>query len=205
MVGDIFDFWFEHKYTVPKGNIRFLGKISQLVDKGIKIHFFTGNHDLWMFDYLEKEIGVHIIRDPITIQLNDKTLMIGHGDGLGPGDLKYKFIKKFFTNKFCQWVFSKIHPDISFFIARYWSRKSKENEKHGSPPFLGEDKEWLIQYCKKQLILNDKINYFIFGHRHLPIEHKINDECYYINLGDWLEHFTYAILENNKLELIKFN
>ena len=160
MVGDIFDFWFEHKYTVPKGNIRFLGKISQLVDKGIKIHFFTGNHDLWMFDYLEKEIGVHIIRDPITIQLNDKTLMIGHGDGLGPGDLKYKFIKKFFTNKFCQWVFSKIHPNISFFIARYWSRKSKENEKHGSPPFLGEDKEWLIQYCKKQLILNDKINYF---------------------------------------------
>ncbi|MBH20016.1 MAG: UDP-2,3-diacylglucosamine hydrolase [Crocinitomicaceae bacterium] len=205
LVGDIFDFWFEHKYTVPKGNIRFLGKISQLVDKGIKIHFFTGNHDLWMFDYLEKEIGVHIIRDPITIQLNNKTLMIGHGDGLGPGDLKYKFIKKFFTNKFCQWVFSKIHPNISFFIARYWSRKSKENEKHGSPPFLGEDKEWLIQYCKKQLILNDKINYFIFGHRHLPIEHKINDECYYINLGDWVEHFTYAILENNKLELIKFN
>jgi|TARA_B100001094_G_scaffold294051_1_gene314364 UDP-2,3-diacylglucosamine hydrolase len=158
-----------------------------------------------MFDYLEKEIGIQILREPITIQLNDKTLMIGHGDGLGPGDLKYKFIKKFFTNRFCQWIFSKIHPNFSFFIARYWSRKSKENEKDGSPPFLGEDKEWLIQYCKEQLILNDKINYFIFGHRHLPIEHQIKDECCYINLGDWIEHFTYAILDNNKLELKKFD
>ena len=158
-----------------------------------------------MFDYFEKEIGIYILREPITIQINDKILMIGHGDGLGPGDLKYKFIKKFFKNRFCQWVFSKIHPNISFFIARYWSRKSKENEKHGSPPFLGEDKEWLIQYCKEQLLLNDKINYFIFGHRHLPIEHKINNGCYYINLGDWVEHFTYALLENNKLELKKFD
>ena len=158
-----------------------------------------------MFDYLEKEIGIHIIREPITIQKDEKTLMIGHGDGLGPGDFKYKFIKKFFTNKFCQWVFSKIHPNFSFFIARYWSRKSKENEKHGTPPFLGENKEWLIQYCKEQLLLNDKINYFIFGHRHLPIEHQINDKCFYVNLGDWIEHCTYALLENNKLELKKFN
>lgn len=158
-----------------------------------------------MFDYLEKEIGIHIIREPITIKIDEKTLMIGHGDGLGPGDFKYKFIKKFFTNKFCQWVFSKIHPNFSFFIARYWSRKSKENEKHGTPPFLGENKEWLIQYCKEQLLLNDKINYFIFGHRHLPIEHQINDKCFYVNLGDWIEHCTYALLENNKLELKKFN
>ena len=158
-----------------------------------------------MFDYLEKEIGIHIIREPITIQKDEKTLMIGHGDGLGPGDFKYKFIKKFFTNKFCQWVFSKIHPNFSFFIARYWSRKSKENEKHGTPPFLGENKEWLIQYCKEQLLLNDKINYFIFGHRHLPIEHQINDKCFYVNLGDWIENCTYALLENNKLELKKFN
>ena len=158
-----------------------------------------------MFDYLEKEIGINIIREPITIQIDEKTLMIGHGDGLGPGDFKYKFIKKFFTNKFCQWVFSKIHPNFSFFIARYWSRKSKENEKHGTPPFLGENKEWLIQYCKEQLLLNDKINYFIFGHRHLPIEHQINDKCFYVNLGDWIEHCTYALLENNKLELKKFN
>jgi len=158
-----------------------------------------------MFDYFEKEIGIHIIREPITIQIDEKILMIGHGDGLGPGDFKYKFIKKFFTNRFCQWIFSKIHPNFSFFIARYWSRKSKENEKHGTPPFLGEDKEWLIQYCKEQLLLNDKINYFIFGHRHLPIEHQINDKCFYVNLGDWIEHCTYALLEKNKLELKKFN
>jgi UDP-2,3-diacylglucosamine hydrolase len=190
---------------VPKGNVRFLGKISQLVDKGIKIYFFTGNHDLWMFDYLEKEIGVQIIRKPIIKQINSKIFMIGHGDGLGPGDLKYKFIKNFFTNKFCQWVFSKIHPNFSFFVARYWSKKSKENEKHGSPPFLGEEKEWLIQYCKEQLLLNEKINYFIFGHRHLPIKHELNKECTYFNLGDWVEHFTYAVLDGDKLELKKFD
>jgi UDP-2,3-diacylglucosamine hydrolase len=189
---------------VPKGNIRFLGKIAQLVDQGVKVHFFTGNHDFWMFNYLEKEIGVHIIRTPVTIELKGKTIMIGHGDGLGPGDLKYKFIKKIFTSKVCQWLFARIHPNFSFYIARQWSQKSKENERKGSPSFLGEQKEWLIQYSKEQLSRNNNIDYFIFGHRHLPIEHKIGDKSMYLNLGDWISHNSYAVLENGKLKLKKF-
>lgn len=189
---------------MPKGNIRFLGKIAQLVDQGVKVHFFTGNHDFWMFNYLEKEIGVHIIRNPVTIELKGKTIMIGHGDGLGPGDLKYKFIKKIFTSKVCQWLFARIHPNFSFYIARQWSQKSKENERKGSPSFLGEQKEWLIQYSKEQLSRNNNIDYFIFGHRHLPIEHKIGDKSMYLNLGDWISHNSYAVLENGKLKLKKF-
>ena len=189
---------------MPKGNIRFLGKIAQLIDHGVKVHFFTGNHDLWMFNYLEKEIGVHIIRDPVIIELKGKTIMIGHGDGLGPGDLKYKFIKKIFTSKVCQWLFARIHPNFSFYIARYWSQKSKENERKGSPSFLGEQKEWLIQYSKEQLSRNNNIDYFIFGHRHLPIEHKIGNKSTYLNLGDWINHNSYAVLEKGQLKLKKF-
>ena len=189
---------------MPKGNIRFLGKIAQLIDQGVKVHFFTGNHDLWMFNYLEKEIGVNIIRNPVIIELKGKTIMIGHGDGLGPGDLKYKFIKKIFTSKVCQWLYARIHPNFSFSIARYWSQKSKENEKKGSPSFLGEQKEWLIQYSKEQLLRNNNIDYFIFGHRHLPIEHKIGDKSIYLNLGDWISHNSYAVLEKGQLKLKKF-
>ena len=157
-----------------------------------------------MFNYLEKEIGVHIIRDPVIIELKGKTIMIGHGDGLGPGDLKYKFIKKIFTSKVCQWLFARIHPNFSFYIARYWSQKSKENERKGSPSFLGEQKEWLIQYSKEQLSRNNNIDYFIFGHRHLPIEQKIGDKSIYLNLGDWINHNSYAVLEKDKLKLKKF-
>ena len=159
---------------------------------------------MWMFDYLKNEIGVEIIKAPITIKRNGKTLMIGHGDGLGPGDLKYKFIKKFFTNKFCQWMFARLHPNLSFFIARYWSQYSKDNEKKASPPFLGEKKEWLIQYCREQHKKNNSIDFFIFGHRHLPIDHKIGMKSKYINLGDWIDHNTYAVLEENELNLKEF-
>ena len=158
-----------------------------------------------MFDYLEKEIGVRIIRGPITTEIKGKTIMIGHGDGLGPGDLKYKFIKRIFINKSCQWLFARLHPNFSFSIARYWSQKSKENEKKGSPSFLGEQKEWLIQYSKEQLKINSEIDFFIFGHRHLPIEHKIGDKSRYINLGDWISHNTYAVLEKGQLKMKKFD
>ncbi len=158
-----------------------------------------------MFDYLEKEIGVRIIKGPITTEIKGKTIMIGHGDGLGPGDLKYKFIKRIFINKACQWLFARLHPNFSFSIARYWSQKSKENEKKGSPSFLGEQKEWLIQYSKEQLKINSEIDFFIFGHRHLPIEHKIGDKSRYINLGDWIIHNTYAVLEKGQLKLKKFD
>ena len=157
-----------------------------------------------MFGYLEEEIGLNIIKKPILREIDGNIFFIGHGDGLGPGDKKYKFLKKFFTNPLCQWLFSKIHPNLSFSLARYWSKKSRENEKVGSPSFLGEKKEWLIQYCKEEFEKNKNINYFIFGHRHLPIEHKIGKNCKYINLGDWINHYTYAVYNGETTELKKF-
>jgi len=204
LIGDLFDFWFEYKYTIPKVPIRFLGKLTELIDKGIKIHVFTGNHDMWMNEYLEKELGLRIIREPIFAIINDKKFHIGHGDGLGPGDKKYKLIKKIFANKLCQWLFARIHPNLGFEIAYVWSKKSREKESEGNNEFLGETKEWLIQYCN-QILKKEHIDFFVFGHRHLPIEHSLNDHSLYVNLGDWIEHFTYAVFDGRKLDLKKFN
>ena len=204
LVGDLFDFWFEYKYTVPKGCIRFLGKIAELVEHGIQFHLFTGNHDMWMFDYLEKEFGITINRKPITKEINDKIFLIGHGDGLGPGDKKYKIIKRFFANKLCQWLFARLHPNFGFSIAHYWSKKSREKEMLGNHDFLGENKEWLIIYAN-EILKKRHVDYFIFGHRHLPIEHKLNEKSTYINLGDWINHYTYGVFDGKKLTLENFD
>ncbi len=203
LMGDIFDFWFEYKYTAPKGFSRFLGTIANIVDSGIPIHFFIGNHDMWMFDYLEKELGVTIHRGTKLFEFSNKTFFLGHGDGLGPGDNKYKFLKKVFSNTFCQWLFERIHPNLSFFIANNWSRASRKKEKEPQI-FLGEDKEWLISYCKRKLEENDQIDYFIFGHRHLPIQHQISENCTYVNTGDWLNHYTYAVFDGEELKLKEY-
>ena len=204
LVGDLFDFWFEYKYTVPKGCIRFLGKIAELVEHGIQFHLFTGNHDMWMFDYLEKEFGITINRKPITKEINDKIFLIGHGDGLGPGDKKYKIIKRFFANKLCQWLFARLHPNFGFSIAHYWSKKSREKEMLGNHDFLGENKEWLIIYAN-EILKKRHVDYFIFGHRHLPIEHQLNEKSTYINLGDWINHYTYGVFDGKKLTLENFD
>lgn len=202
LMGDLFDFWFEYKHTIPKGFTRFLGTIANIVDKGIPVHFFIGNHDMWMFDYLETELGVTIHRKQGIFKLGNKTFFLGHGDGLGPGDGKYKIIKKVFASKVSQWFFARVHPNFSFTIANNWSRASRKKEKEPQV-FLGEDKEWLISYCKRKLKVNNSIDYFLFGHRHLPIEHKISDHCTYVNTGDWLNHFTYAVFDGQSLELKK--
>ena len=204
LVGDIFDFWFEHKYTIAKGTIRFQGKIASLIDKGINIYFFTGNHDMWMFNYLEDEIGVRIYREPIEREINGKRFFIGHGDGLGPGDRKYKLIKRFFANPFCQWLFARIHPNLGFYIAHSWSNKSRKKDNTRDNFFMGEEKEFLIQFCKEELKTKN-IDYFIFGHRHLPIDYKINNNCKYINLGDWIKYNTYAVFDGNEIELKEFS
>ena len=149
LMGDLFDFWFEYKHSIPKGFTRFLGKLANISDRGIAIHVFTGNHDMWMFGYLETELGVNIIRDAIDVEINGKLFHLAHGDGLGPGDRGYKFIKKVFASKICQWLFARIHPNTGIGIANYWSKKSRLQEKQ-IPEFLGEDKEWLIQYCKEK-------------------------------------------------------
>ncbi len=204
LVGDIFDFWFEYKNAIPKGFVRFQGKIAELTDSGIPIHIFTGNHDMWIFDYIPKELGCTLYRNPIIKEYGSKKFYIGHGDGLGPGDTKYKMLKSVFTSKLCQWAFARIHPNLGIGIANAWSRKSRRTNLSYDEVFHGEEKEQLIIYCKDYTKKDSSIDYFIFGHRHLPLEIKINEKTTYFNLGEWIKHNTYAVFDGENLELITF-
>jgi UDP-2,3-diacylglucosamine hydrolase len=200
LMGDVFDFWFEYKHAVPKGFIRLLGKIAAIVDAGIPITLFTGNHDVWMFDYLEKELGVTIHRNPIAKEYKGKKFYLGHGDGLGPGDYGYKFIKKIFTSPINQWLFARIHPNFGIGMAHFWSRKSRASNAPKDEQFKGEEHEWLAVYCR-EILQKEHFDYFIFGHRHLPLDIQLNKNSRYINLGEWINHNTYAVFDGDNLEL----
>lgn len=203
LLGDLFDFWFEYKTVVPKGFIRVLGKIAELKDSGIDIYFFVGNHDLWMRDYFKTEFDIPVYYEPQVFTFNDKVFYIGHGDGLGPGDYGYKRMKKVFTNPISKWVFRWLHPDIGVRLAQYLSTQNKLISGEEDVVFLGEDQEWLVQYAKQQL-QNKHFDYFVFGHRHLPMEIKLNKTSTYINLGDWVSHFTYGVFDGEKFALKSF-
>ena len=200
LMGDLFDFWFEYKTVVPKGYVRLLGKIAELTDSGIKITLFTGNHDMWLYDYLPKELNVTIHTGIITREYNGKKFYLGHGDGLGPGDHTYKFIKKFFASSICQWLFARIHPNLGLTFGNFLSRRSRIATGTNDDKFLGDDKEWLVIYCK-EILSKQHFDYFIFGHRHLPLDIKLNDNSRYVNLGDWIKYFTYAVFDGEKMEL----
>ena len=201
LAGDTFDFWFEYQHVVPKYFIRFFAKLIDLKEKGIDIFIFTGNHDLWFKDYLQQEIGATVFHHKIELQSNNKTFLLAHGDGLGPKDRKYKILKKIFTNPVCQWLFRWLHPDIGIKIAQLWSRHSYTDPS--IEVFRGEDKEWLIQYCKRKLT-EKHYDYFVMGHRHLPMEIKLNDKSVYINLGDWIVNNNYAVFDGEKMNLNRF-
>lgn len=201
LVGDIFDFWFEYKHVIPKGFVRLQGKIAELTDSGIPIHVFTGNHDMWIFDYLPKELGITLHRNPITRTFNGKEFLIGHGDGLGPGDIQYKILKVVFASKICQWAFARIHPNLGLSIANMWSKNSRKTNIDYDEKFHGEENEQLIIYCKEYLKTNPSINYFIFGHRHLPLEIKVGENSTYINLGEWIKHNTFGVFDGNRITL----
>ncbi|MDV7186428.1 UDP-2,3-diacylglucosamine diphosphatase [Lutibacter sp. TH_r2] len=203
LLGDLFDFWFEYKTAVPKGFVRVLGKLAELKDSGIQIHFFVGNHDLWMDDYFEKELNIPIYREPTEFEFNGKTFLIGHGDGLGPGDKGYKRMKKVFTNPFSKWLYRWLHPDIGIRLAQYLSVKNKLISGEEDVKFLGEENEWLVLYCKQKLT-EKHYDYFIFGHRHLPLDIPIAKNSRYINTGDWITYYSYAVFKENKLFLEKF-
>ena len=193
LLGDLFDFWFEYKRAVPKGFIRVLGKLAELRDRGIEIHFFVGNHDLWMDDYFEKELDIPVYHKPKEFSFGNKLFLIGHGDGLGPGDKGYKRMKKLFTNPFSKWLYRWLHPDIGIRLGHYLSVKNKLISGDEDVVYLGDDKEWLVQYCKKKL-MEKHYDFFMFGHRHLPLEIQISENAKYINTGDWISHFTYPFL-----------
>lgn len=199
LVGDLFDFWFEYKHTIPKGHARFLGKLGEIVDAGIELHIFVGNHDLWMFGYFEKEFGAKVYYEPLEFSINNKTLYVGHGDGLGPGDKGYKRLKKIFTNPFFQWCFNWLHPNIGVSLANFWSSKSRAQANNVEQKFLGDD-EWLWQYAK-YLETQAHRDYYVFGHRHLPLELEVGENSQYINLGEWISQYTYAVFEGNELKL----
>lgn len=201
ILGDIFDFWFEYKKVVPKGFTRLLGKLAALTDKGIPIHVFTGNHDLWMRGYFEEELGVKVYHQPAIFTWNEKTFFIGHGDGLGPGDFGYKRLKKIFRNPVCQWLFGQLHPDWGISLANYFSKTSREATGSSDQHFLGADKEWLIQYCYRKLS-EQRIDFFLFGHRHFPIDFALTETSRYINTGDWIRNFSYAAYDGETLRLI---
>ena len=203
LVGDTFDFWFEYKHVVPKYFIRILGKLAFLSDNGVKIHLFGGNHDMWMFGYLEEEMRIVYHDSPVVLQLKDTSIFVGHGDGLGPSDRPYKMIKKIFENKFCRKVFRLLHPDIGICLAKYWSKHSRLGKSSENKSFFLGEEEWLYQFCleyeKKQ-----HYQYYIFGHRHLPFEMEVGKYSRYINLGEWINYSPYAVFDGQKMQLMHF-
>lgn len=204
IVGDIFDFWYEYHSVVPKGYVRLLGKLAELTDAGIPVHVFVGNHDMWMSGYFEKELNIPVYHEPRVFTWNNKQFYIGHGDGLGPGDHGYKFIKKIFRNPVCKWLFGKLHPDWGIALANYFSRKSREKTGTADAHFLGEEQEWLIVYSK-ELIQQQPYDFLVFGHRHYPIDFTLSEKSRYINLGDWISNFTYAEFDGDDVKLLRYN
>ncbi|MFN5046220.1 MAG: UDP-2,3-diacylglucosamine diphosphatase [Bacteroidota bacterium] len=200
VLGDLFDFWFEYRKVVPKGYVRILGKLAELTDKGIAVHFFVGNHDMWMSGYFESELNIPVYFQERAYEFNGKKFIIGHGDGLGPGDQGYKLLKTVFRNPFCQFLFGLIPPAVGISIAEYFSKKSRIATGNPEDHFLGEDKEWLIQYCKS-VLAKDQVDFFIFGHRHLPIDVELNTTSRYINLGDWVKYDSYAVFDGDQVVL----
>lgn len=204
LVGDLFDFWFEYKKAVPKGFVRLLGKLAELSDAGIELRLFTGNHDMWIFDYLPQEIGLKLYREPIEVEFGAHKFYIGHGDGLGPGDHGYKFIKKIFSNPFLQWCFARLHPNFGIALADYFSKSSRAKTGDSDATFLGEENEWLVIYAK-EILEKKHFDYFIFGHRHLPLDITLNEQgSRYLNLGDWIRYFTYGVYDGQSLELKEY-
>lgn len=202
LMGDVFDFWFEYQMVVPKGFIRLQGKLAQMSDAGIQIYFFKGNHDMWVSDYFKKEMGITIISDELILEREGKRFFLHHGDGLGPGDRKYKMLRKVFRNPACQWLFSLVPPRIGIGIANAWanhSRAASNNEE----VYLGLDKEWLAIYAKEQLA-QQHYDYFIFGHRHLPLDLDLGNESRYVNTGEWLKYQSYAEFDGKELSLKYF-
>lgn len=198
-LGDVFDFWFEYKRAVPKGYIRLLGKLAELSDKGIKLYFFKGNHDMWMFDYFENQLNATIITNELEKEINGKKFYLHHGDGLGPGDVGYKFLKGFFRSKFCQWLFARLHPNFGIGIASFLSNRSRLAKGHILPN-QGDDKE-AIQVYLKELDRQKQADFYLCGHRHLPIMINLPNGGKYINTGDWFYHYTYAIFDGNDIDL----
>ena len=204
LVGDLFEFWFEWRYAVPRGYVRFLGKLAEVADAGVPLHIFTGNHDLWMRDYLQEEVGAILHRDPIQATVYGQRILVGHGDGLGPGDYGYKRLKKVMTAPWAQWLYARLHPNASIGLANWFSGKSRDAQP-SEEIFRGADNEWLVAYSEEKLRQYPELDYLIFGHRHLPIDYPLsNGRSRYLNLGEWLNYQTFLRLEPGNADLLRW-
>ncbi|HXS37472.1 MAG TPA: UDP-2,3-diacylglucosamine diphosphatase [Flavipsychrobacter sp.] len=199
LVGDLFDTWFEYKNVIPKGFTRFMGKLAELSDNGLHIEAFTGNHDLWMRGYFQDELNIPVHHGPIKRTFNGKNFLIAHGDGLGPGDHGYKLLKKVLRSPFSQWLYRRIHPDTGIGMAGWFSRLGPKHAE-GEEPYFNPETEWLIHYCN-EILKQEHIDYFIFGHRHIAIEYRLPQDSLYLNLGDWIRYDSYAEFDGNDLRL----
>jgi UDP-2,3-diacylglucosamine hydrolase len=209
LMGDLFDFWFEYKTVVPKGFARLFGKLAEITDSGIDVHLFRGNHDIWAFDYLAKELNINLHRECQIKKFNGRYLFLAHGDGLGPGDKGYKMLKKIFEFKPNQWLFRWIHPDIGTRLALYFSRKSRYANKLKEADWANNGgrtiyDERLYHFSKEKLLTDPEINFFIFGHQHEPTDQIITPDCRMIILGDWLHNFSYAVFDGTDMSLHYF-
>ncbi|MCI6460017.1 MAG: UDP-2,3-diacylglucosamine diphosphatase [Prevotella sp.] len=205
LLGDMFDFWYEHKYTVPKGYTRFLGKLSELTDMGVEVHFFTGNHDIWAYSYLEEECGVIMHRKPITTDIYGKVFYLAHGDGLGDPDIKFKLLRRMFHSTICQRLFSAIHPRWSMWLGLTWAKHSRMKRINGEePPYMGENKEHLVLYAKQYMKSHPNVDVFIFGHRHIELDLNLSKSVRMMILGDWISQFTYVVFDGDHLLLEEY-
>lgn len=202
LLGDIFDYWFEYKNVVPRGFTRVLGKFSELTDAGIPIYFFIGNHDIWLTDYLSTECGLIVKRKPVVKNIDGKVFFLAHGDGLGDESWGFRFVRKIYHNKFLRFLYAAIHPRWTMAFASKWSNYSRMSAEIA--PFMGEEKEHLIQFAKEELKRSPEINYFIFGHRHIMLNHPLKDNSNIVILGDWMSYFSYAVFDSKTVELKQF-
>jgi len=202
LLGDVFDYWFEYSKVVPRGFSRFLGKLATLADEGVELHIFPGNHDVWLFNYLPEEIGAIIHRGSVVKTWNNQNFLLGHGDGLLKSDRAYRLLQSVFKNRRMQWLYARLHPNGSMTFAQWWSKKSR-TKKGAYVPFLGIEKEHQVIFAKKYLEKQPAIDYFIFGHRHVPFIIRVSPSSQVVCLGDWIGNFTYAVFDGEKLHLKK--
>lgn len=202
LLGDIFDFWFEYKTVVPRGFTRLLGKLSEITDSGVEVHFFIGNHDIWLTDYLQNECGLIIHREPFVTEISGKKFFIAHGDGLADKSISFRLLRRVFHSKFLRFLLAGVHPRWTVALAHAWSNKSRENG--GVQDFLGEDKEYLIQFAKQEIIRTPDIDYFVFGHRHILLDFPLNGKSRVINIGDWIQYFSYGVFDGSEMKLERF-
>ena len=205
LLGDMFDFWYEYRYAVPRGYTRFLGQLSALTDLGVEVHYVPGNHDIWAYDYLERECGVILHKKPLTTELYGKIFVLAHGDGLGDPDKKFKLLRWVFHNRTCQRLFSTVHPRWGIWFGQTWAKHSRKKRPGGEePPYMGEERENLVRYTKSYIQYHSNVDYFIYGHRHIEVDLQLTRKARMIILGDWISHFSYVVYDGDHLFMSQY-